>query len=419
MMLFASIYGVVDGFFVSNFVGSTALAAVNLIYPYVTVLAAVGFMAGSGGSALVAMLRGEGRDELANRVFSMIVFGIIIIGIALTIIGELTVPSVAKLMGADGELFDLTVSYGRICMGALACFMLQYIFQSLLITAERPKLGLAVTVIAGMTNIALDALFVAGLHLGIQGAAAATVISCLMGGLIPLIYFALPNKSPIRLCKPIWNGAYIFKICTNGSSELMSNVSLSLVGMLYNVQLMRIAGENAVAAYSVVMYVSFIFYSGFLGYATGSAPIISYHYGAGDTDELKSMFKKSLVIMGVLSTAMLVGGEVFAKPLAALFVSYNGEIMDLTVKALMIYSICYLPCGFNVFGSAFFTALNNGKVSALLAFLRLFVFEGLCVIVFPIFLGLDGIWFSSVAAEAFALIITILFFVKMRSKYDY
>ena len=420
MMIFTSFYGVVDGLFVSNFVGKTSFAAVNLIMPFLMLFGALGFMLGSGGSAIVAKHLGEGERDRAISVFSLLTCVTILCGILLTVVGMFILRPVASLLGATGAMLEDCVSYGRIILIALSAFMLQNLFQSFLVTAERPQFGLYVTVAAGVTNMLLDFLFVAVFSWGIVGAATATAISQAVGGLVPLVYFLHPkNKSLLRLRKPTFDGHALLHTCTNGSSELMTNLSLSFANMLYNFQLMRLVGEDGIAAFGVVMYVSFIFITVFIGYSIGSAPIISYHYGAKNLSELKGLFRKSLVLMSVFGTSMVVLAILLAKPFSSFFVGYDQELLALTTRGFLLYSLSYLVLGVNIFASAFFTALNNGGVSALLSFLRLFVFQVITLFVFPLFLNVDGVWLSIVGSELLALGMSIFFFLQQRKKYGY
>lgn len=417
MMIFTSIYGVVDGFFVSNFVGKTPFAAVNFIMPFLMILGAIGFMFGTGGSALISKTMGEGNDEKAKRLFSLFIYVSIICGIVIAGLGILFLRPVTLLLGATGTMVEDCVVYGRIILIALPAFLLQYEFQSFFVTAGKPQLGLAVTVASGVTNMVLDAILVAGFSLGLPGAAAATAFSQVVGGMIPLFYFYRPNSSLLKLTKTSWDGSAILKACTNGSSELMSNISMSLVSMLYNAQLMAYAGEDGVAAYGVLMYVNMIFLAAFIGYSVGTAPVIGYHYGAENHHELKSLLKKSLIIIGILSAAMLIAAEVLARPLAVIYVGYDLELLKLTLRGFVIFSFSFLFAGISIYGSSFFTALNNGLVSALISFLRTMVFQIAAVLLFPLIWGIDGIWGSIVIAESMSAIVTVLFLVGMRKKY--
>ncbi len=419
MMIFTSIYGVVDGYFVSNFVGKTPFAAVNFIMPFLMILGAIGFMFGTGGSALISKTMGEGRQEKAKRLFSLLVYLSLFCGIVITVLGLLFLRPVASLLGAEGEMLENCVSYGRIILIALPAFMLQMEFQSFFITAEKPQLGLAVTVAAGVTNMVLDGLFVGVFRWGLAGAAAATAISQVVGGFIPLIYFLRPNSSSLRLTKTTFDGKAVIRTCTNGSSELMSNVSMSLVGMLYNAQLIKYAGEDGVAAYGVLMYVSMIFIAAFLGYSIGTAPVIGFHYGAENHTELKSLLKRSLVIIGSFSLGMVVLSEVLAYPLSKIFVGYDKGLLELTLRGFVIYSFCFLFAGGSIFGSSFFTALNNGLISALISFLRTLVFQVATVVILPLFWKIDGIWLSIVVAELLSFVVTVLFLIAKRKKYHY
>ncbi len=419
MMVFTSVYGVVDGFFVSNFAGKTPFAAVNFIMPILMILGCAGFMFGTGGSALIGMALGEGDNKKANNIFSLVVYSSIVCGVFLAIIGLVILRPVATIMGAEDEMLRQCLIYGGIFLAGLPFYILQYEFQCLFATADKHKLGMYVTIIAGCTNIVLDALFVAVFPWGVAGAAVATVISQIAGGIIPLVYFLRKNDSPLRLTKCSFDGAALLKTCTNGSSELMSNISASVVGMLFNVQLMKYAGENGVAAYGVLMYVSMIFQAIFLGYTVGTAPVVSYHYGADNKDEVKNLLKKSLIIVAAVAVCMFVAGELLSWPLAKIFVGYDAELMDMTVNAFYIFSFSFLFFGFSVFGSSFFTALGDGLTSAAIAFLRTLVFQIAAVMLLPLIFGLNGIWASIVAAEIVSVAVMAVFFAIKRKKYGY
>ena len=419
MMIFTSIYGVVDGFFVSNFVNETAFASVNFIFPFLMVLGAVGFMLGSGGCALIARTFGEGKPEKARSLFSMVVYISIGVGVTLAVLAFIFIRPIAEWLGAEGEMLEYCVLYARINLVALPALFLQYEFQSFFVTAEKPQLGLYVTIAAGVTNMVLDALLVGVLPLGLAGAAIATAMSQVIGGLVPLLYFVRPNSSLLRLTRPVFYGRALVRVCTNGSSEFLSNISMSIVGMLYNAQLMKYAQQNGVAAYGVLMYVNFVFISYFIGYSIGTAPIVSYHYGAGNYKELKSLMKKSLVIVGVVSVIMFLLGEGLARPLSSIFVGYNAELFNMTLRGFFIYSFSFLFAGLAIFASSFFTALNNGFLSALISFLRTALFQVVAVLVLPLFFELDGIWLSIVVAEAAATLVAVIVLLANRKRYKY
>ena len=419
MMVFTSIYGVVDGYFVSNYTGKTPFAAVNLIMPFLMILGGVGFMFGTGGGALIAKTMGEGKAEKADKLFSMTVFASILCGLVLTAVGLLFLRPFARLMGAEGELLENSLLYGTINLIALPFYILQYEFQCLFATAEKPKLGLYVTVASGVANMVLDWLLVAVLSFGLAGAAAATAASQFIGGVFPLVYFARKNSSRLRLTRCRLELRPLGRICANGSSELMSNISMSLVSMLYNVQLMQYAGEDGIAAYGVLMYVSMIFQAIFIGYSVGTAPIVSYHYGAQNREELKSLLRKAIFIVAIAALCMFAAGELLAAPLSRLFVAYDEELLQMTTHAFAIFSFSFLFSGFAINGSSFFTALNDGLTSALISALRTLVFQVAAVLLFPLLWGLDGIWFSIVAAEIMAVLATIFFLLKKQKKYGY
>lgn len=419
MMVFISIYGVVDGFFISNFVGKTPFAAVNFIYPYIMILAAVGFMIGAGGSALIGKTLGEGDRERANAIFSMLVWISIILGLVLAAVGYFTMRPVAKLLGAEEEMLDDCCRYGAVMMIGLPMLILQFEFQTLFVTAEKPGLGLISTLAAGIANMVLDAVLVGVLRLDLEGAASATVISECIGGIFPLIYFSRKNSSLLRLTRGRWEMRALFKTLGNGASEFVSNISMSVVGMLYNAQLMRFAGEDGVSAYGVLMYVSFVFISIFVGYTVGVAPIISFHFGAQNKDELHNLLKKSLVILAVFAGVMLLGGELLAGTFSSLFVGYDKALYDLTFRAFRIYSFSFPLAAIPIFGSSFFTALNDGVTSATISFLRMALFEVAAVLLLPLWLGIDGIWLSVVAAEFAASMVTIIFWIVKKKKFGY
>ncbi len=419
MMIFTSIYGVVDGFFVSNFAGKTPFAAVNFIMPFLMMLGAIGFMFGTGGGALIAITMGAGDRERANRLFSLFVYVSSVCAVIITVLGIAVLRPVAAFLGAEGQLLEDCVTYGRIILLALPTLILQFEFQSFFITAEKPQMGLWVTVAAGVANMVLDALFIAVLGWGLVGAALATAISQVIGGVAPLVYFSRPNSSLLRLTKTRFDGKALLSACVNGSSELMSNISMSLVGMLYNIQLMKYAGENGVAAYGVLMYVNFVFISIFIGYSVGSAPVVGYHFGAQNHEELQGLRRKSLVIISGFSVAMLVLAEAMASPLSVIFVGYDAELLSLTLRGFLICSFSFLFSGMAIWGSSFFTALGNGLVSALISFLRTLVFQTAAVMLLPLIWEIDGVWISVVVAELMAAVVSILFLVGMRKKYRY
>jgi putative MATE family efflux protein len=421
MMIFTSVYGVVDGYFVSNFVGKTPFAAVNFIYPFIMVLGAFGFMLGTGGCALIAKTLGEGDKEKANQLFSMLVYITVIGGVVIGLAGILLLRPVASLLGAEGELLENCVSYGRIILFILPAFMIQIEFQSFFSLAEKPSMGLWMTVAAGVTNMALDALFVHPklLNLGLSGAAYATAVSQLVGGIVPLIYFICKNPTFLRVGKPYFHFASFLSICTNGFSELLGNISMSLVGMLYNYQLYKFAGEDGVSAYGVLMYVNFVFLSAFIGYSVGVAPVIGFHFGADNKKELRSILKKSLVIISVSSALMLAAGEGLAYPLSVFFVGYDKGLLELTLKGFRVFSFSFLFAGFAIFGSSFFTALNDGLTSAFMSFLRTAVFQVAAVLLLPLVLDTDGIWWSVVVAELAAASLSVVFIAVKKKKYKY
>lgn len=419
MMVLTSIYGVVDGFFISNFIGAEPFAAVNIVMPFLMIFGAVGFMIGTGGSALVAYTLGVGDKKKANEIFSLLVYLLVGLGLLFTVIGEIFVGPISQFLGADAEMLPYCVTYGRILMLALVPFMLQNVFQSFLVTAERPQLGLVTTLVSGVLNIVLDALFIAVFRWGVAGAASATALSQTIGGIVPLTFFIMSRSSKLRLGKTHMDLRAITKACTNGASEFMTNISMSIVNMIYNWQLMRLSGSDGVAVYGVIMYVSFIFAALFIGYSMGSAPIVGYHCGAGNKSELKNLLRKSFLLILTFQIILTIVAEAGAPFLAGIFVRYNTNLLDMTVHAFRSYSISFLFMGFSIYASSFFTALNDGFVSAVISFCRTMIFETGAVIILPFFLGVSGIWYSIIAAEFMAVCLSLFFLIRNAKKYGY
>ncbi len=431
MMLCTSCYSIIDGFFVSNYAGKTAFAAVNLIMPIAMGGAALGFLIGTGGSAIVSKTLGEGKAEKANQYFTMLVSCAVIGGLTISVLGFILLPPIARALGAEGLLLQNSILYGRILCISLTGFILQNIFQSFFVVAEKPSLSLKISIAAGVTNIVFDYLFVAKLHMGISGAAIATAMGELLGGILPLIYFSrhvskgskvrafFKNDSLLHFTRFHFEKAVLWKTCTNGSSELMTSISSSIVNILYNFQLMRLAGEDGIAAYGVIMYANFVFAAIFIGYSIGSAPLIGYNYGAGTHSELKNLFRKSLRLIGAAGMVLTLLAETLAVPLIRTFVGYDLELFTMTCEGFRLYALFFLFCGFNIWGSSFFTALSNGGISALISFLRTLIFQVSMVLLLPVFLGIRGIWLAVVAAELFALLVTGGFFWGMRRRYHY
>lgn len=419
MMVFISIYSIVDGLFVSNFVGTTAFAALNLIYPVLMIVGAIGFMIGTGGSALVSKTLGEGKIDKANQYFSMFIWLTLILGVSVSSILFIFTPQIAVLLGAEGEMIEYCITYGRICLVFQTCFIIQNAFQSFFVTAEKPHLGLFLSLASGITNMVLDALFMVVFKMDIAGAALATGISQTIGAVVPVFYFVIKKDLIIKLGKPKFEFVPLIKGCVNGVSELVTNISASIVSIVYNFQLMSIAGENGVASYGVILYAQFIFLAVYFGYSMGTAPIFGFNYGAQNKEELKNLFKKSLKIIGICSVVLVLVSELLAKPISMIFVGFDMELLNITIRGFRIYSISFIICGFNIFSSALFTALNNGLASLLLSLGRTFLYQIIAVLILPTLLGLDGIWISIIASELLALFTTIFFFVLMRKRYGY
>lgn len=419
MIICTSVYSIVDGFFVSNFVGKTPFAAVNLIMPILMSVGTIGFMIGTGGSAIVSKAMGEGKQEQANQYFSMLVYVAFLFSTLISIAGFIFIRPIAGALGATGELLENCVIYARILFCAMPVFILQYVFQSFFVVAEKPGLSLKVNVIAGITNAILDYVLIVVFPFGLAGAAIATAIGQIIGGIVPVIYFTRKNDSPLRLTKTKFNGRVLLNTVSNGSSEMITNLSSSVVNILYNFQLMKFAGENGVAAYGIIMYINIVFMAIFLGYSLGSAPIISYHYGAENHKELKNLFRKSLKLLAISGVVLVVLSEIFARPLVTIFASKDMELLAMATRGFQIYALAFIVMGFNVWGSAFFTALNNGIISAAISFLRTLVFQITVILILPAILGIDGIWMAIVIAELLSLFVTAAFLVTQKNRYHY
>lgn len=419
MMIFTSIYGVVDGVFVSNVVGSNAFASINLIMPAIMIIGTIGFMIGTGGSAIISKTLGESDNKKANRQFSMLIYLEIILGIIFTVISLIVLEPVAKLLGATQDMMNDCLIYGRILLIGMTAYMLQNSFQSFMVVAEKPTLGLVISIISGITNMVLDFLFMCVFKWGIAGAGFATIISQFVGAIIPMIYFARKNSTMLKLGKTKFELSTIIKTCTNGSSEMVTNLSMSVVNILFNMQLMKFAGANGVSAYGIIMYVGFIFTGTYMGYSIGTAPIVGYHYGSNNTDELKSLLSKSIKLLGIIAIIMTALAEILAKPLASIFVSYDKELLEMTINAIRLYSLSYIISWFNIYASSFFTALNNGFISALISFLRTLVFQIICILILPAIWEINGIWLSVGVAEVLSIIVSVICFIKNKKKYEY
>lgn len=419
MIICISVYSIIDGFFVSNFVGKTPFAAINLIMPILMGVGTIGFMVGTGGSAVVSKTLGEGHNEKANQYFSMLVIAAFALGLLVSILGFIFIRPISTMLGAEGALLEHCVLYARILFCSAPFFVLQFVFQSFFITAEKPELSLKITMIAGITNAVLDYVLIVVFSLGLVGAALATSIGQIIGCIIPIVYFSTKNDSLLGFVKTKFNGRILLHTCINGSSELITNLSTSIISILYNLQLIKIAGENGIAAYGIIMYINIIFMAIFIGYSQGSAPIVSYHYGAKNNTELKNLFKKSIVVLSLTGVILVILSEWFAKPLVGIFTNYDIALFEMTTNGFQLYALSFLVMGFNVWGSAFFTALNNGMVSATISFFRTLVFQIIIVLTLPLILGLNGIWLSVVIAELLALGVTTSFLIVKKKTYKY
>ena len=420
MLLVTQIYSIVDGVFISNFTGTTAFAAVNLVLPALMMVSAIGLMIGTGGSALIAKTLGEDNKRLARRIFSMLTKFAIIVGIIVSVLLILLMRPLCTFLGGEGELLEIAITYGRLYALGMPFMIIQMAFQSFYMTAERPQLGMKVAITCGVINIIFDAVFIVIFQWGYIGAAIATILSLIFGGLFPLFYFSSRrNNSRLHLVRAKFNWQYINQSNLNGLSEMVANMALSFLSMCYNWQLLRYIGENGVATYGVMMYVTYIFSSMMQGYNIGVSPVISYNYGAKNYSELHSLLKKNLLLILVMDTIICILCQTLAYPLSAIFVSYDPELLEFTTRAFHIYSSAFLLWGFSYFGSAFFTALNNGPISALLSFARMGVFETSCVWILPLIWGIDGIWLSWPTAEMLTIILTSFILVKYRKRYGY
>lgn len=419
MMLLTSVYTMVDGLFVSHFVGKTAFAAVNFVFPVVMLMAGLGSMFGTGGTALVAKTLGEGATNRAKRYFTQIILMAGIFGTLMGGLGCLQLLEICQLLGATSELLPDALIYGRIMLLFLPCCILQWTFQSLLITAEKAQLAFWLSVAGGVTNIVLDAIFMAGLGWGVAGAALATGLSQVVAGMVPVLYFLLPNNSLLQFRRTRFQPRPMLQACTNGASELVSSISGAVVGMLFNYQLIRYFGEDGVAAYGVVMYVSFFFVAIFIGYDMGSTPLLAYNHGAKNHTELRNLFRKSVTFVGACGTGLALLATLLARPIATLFVGYNEGLTLLTEHAFRVYGFSFALMGYNIFASGLFTAMNNGLISATISLLRTLVFQTAAILCLPLIFGTEGIWWAVAVAEVSSLACSAYFILKYRKQYHY
>lgn len=419
MLFFTSIYEAVDGFFISNFVGETEFAGVNLVMPYLMIFSSVGLMIGTGGNALISLVMGQGDARRANRIFSMLNYVLVLLGVLLAVIGIVFLRPVCIFFGAEGKLLETCLIYGRIYLFGLPVSMLEWGYQSFFVADEKAQLGLVFMLLAGITNMVLDYLFIAVFRWNVTGAVVATVIGQCVGGIGPLIYFLKAKDSKLRLCPAAFVWKDLVKVCSNGAVEFITNASMSLVGIVYNFQLMKYIGEYGISAYGIIMYINFIFVAVFLGYAMSVSPVISYNYGAQNYKELKNLFRKSLVIVVAASVILTAAAILTAEPFARIFAGYDEEFLKISTRALMLYSASYIFTGFNIFGGMMFSALNNGVISTVLSAARVLVFQLLCVFAVPLFLGIDGIWLAIFFAEMLAAVMVFLTLRKNRERYHY
>ena len=419
MMVISSVYSIVDGLFVSNFAGSDGFAAVNLMMPIAMMISCIGFMAGAGGSALISKTLGEQEAEKAREQFSLIIYLIIGFSLVIGVTVFLLVPQIARMMGAEGAIYDNCVIYGRILISALPAFMLQILFQNFLVVAEKPQMGMVIAISSGVTNIVLDALFIAVFQWGVAGAAIATMLGQTIGGIVPLGYFLLKKNHLLWFTKFKFRWETLKRTCVNGFSAFIGNASNSLVGIVFNLRLMDLMGSDGVVAYGVVMYVTYIVTGVFMGYSTGIAPVFSYNLGSGNAEEIKGLLKRSLVSIAVSALVLVAFVQIFARGLAAIFVSYDENLMILTTTAIRLFNISFLVAGFNIFAAAFFAALNNGVVSSILSLSRTLVFTLGCLFILPAVIGNNGIWLSVTFAEVFSVLVAGYYVVKNREKYQY
>lgn len=420
MMVLISIYSIVDGLFVSNLVGTTAFAALNLIWPAIGLVGALGLMVGTGGAALVSKTLGEGDEPRANRYFSMFVEFILLLSVVLAVPLLVWMEPLAVAIGAEGEMVRQCAIYGRICAAGMPAFMMQMGIQPFFMVAGRPRMGTWISLVSGLLNIGLDALFIIVCGWGLAGAAAGSMLACCFGGFYPLWYFSSRfNRSSLAFKATGFEFGPLAKACSNGLSEFVGNISFNIVSMCYNWQLMRFYGENGVAAYSVILYLGFIFVAVYSGYNMTVTPLVGFNFGAGNKRELRSLLRHSLTLMLVLGVLLAGTAELLAGPAARLFVGYDSELTALTVHATRLYAPSFLITGLTLFVSAWFTGLNNGPVSALASFSRTFVFELSCVFLLPVLLGVNGIWLSAPAAEILSLFLGAALLLRFRSRYGY
>lgn len=419
MLVFMSLYQMVDAVFVSKFVGENALSALNIVYPFPSIVIAVSIMLATGGSAIIARNMGEGKEKEAKENFSFIVLVGAVIGVAIATAGILFIEPLIYMLGATPSLYDYCYEYLFILVLSVPLSVFQMLFQSFFVTAGKPHLGLTLTVLGGVSNIVLDYVFIVLCGFGVSGAALATSIGYSIPGLFGLIYFAVSRKGTLYFVKPVFRWGVLFKCCINGSSEMVNNLAVAVTTFLFNVLMLKYEGEAGVAAITIVLYAQFLMTSAFMGFSSGIAPVVSFNYGSGNVRQLKKIFKISVWVIAVVSAAVFVIAETCSDVVIMVFTPAGSEVFGLTKYGFAIFSFSFLCTGMNIFASALFTAFSNGKISAILSFLRTFVFLTACLLFLPLFWGVDGIWLAVPVAEVMALFVSVYYLVRFKKVYQY
>lgn len=418
MMVFMSLYTIVDGIFVSRLVGSNALSAVNIVYPVISLLIACGIMLSTGGSAIVARQMGEKREQEARENFSMLAVVSVLTGIVILVLGLMFLEPICRILGGTPVLLEDCKIYLGVLLGFGPLTMLQMLFQTFFVTAGKPGLGLGLTLTGGVVNMVLDYVFMGPMQMGVLGAALATGLGQAIMAVAGVVYF-LKVKGNLYFVKPVFRGNILLQSCGNGSSEMVSNLSTAVVTFLFNITMLKLAGEDGVAAITIVLYGQFLFTALYLGFSMGVAPVVSFNYGNQNHAQLKRIYK--ICIGFILGSSVFILGIalLFSEPIVGIFTGEENHTYELAVEGFFQFSFNYLFAGINIFASALFTSLSNGKISAIISFCRTFVFITVSIVLLPRVMGITGVWLSVPLAELVTLFISITYLKGQKEVYHY
>ena len=418
MMIFMGLYTIVDTIFVAQFVNTDALSSINIVCPIINITVGLGTMIATGGNAIVSRKMGAGENQEAKEDFTLLILTGAVIGFLILLGGTIWIDKIVYALGASDLLFPYCKDYLMVLFLFIPANILQTLFSNLFVTAGKPTLGLALAVLAGIANIVFDYVFIVLLQMGIKGAAIGTGIGYMIPSIIGTVFF-LMKRSELHFCKPNMDASVLLKSCSNGVSELVSQCSAAVTTFLFNVTMMKLLGEDGVAAITVLIYSQFLLTTLYIGFSMGTAPVVSYNYGSGNVKQLKKTVRICFSFIAGISIFVflfsLLGGESIAK----VFAENNRNVFEITKNGFSIFSFSFLFSGCNIFSSALFTALSNGKASATISFLRTFGFITVSLLVLPRFLEVTGVWLAVPFAELFTLMLTVYLLCRHRKQYNY